>query len=224
MALTGWGASNYLQYAGAVLTTAPLTMACYVNGSGFSGAARTMMALMNSASASDRNQFKLRYSSVANALQVSISDGGGADTAVASAAWTDSISHSCIGVFDTAAISVYMDGANKGTTATARTPSGVNRTAIGKQANAANDSPLTTGTILGWAAIWNVAFTDADAAALAALADPRLIRPSALVAFWPLSAGVASEPDICSATSVLAVQGSLSLASNPPIYLASPGE
>jgi hypothetical protein len=78
---------------------------------------------------------------------------------------------------------VYLDGANKATNGNAANiwPGPVN-TSVGWRPVGS----LNWQGYLAWAAIWNVALDDADAAALAKGWHPTLIKPQNLVAFWPL--------------------------------------
>lgn len=88
--------------------------------------------------------------------------------------------HAC-GVWTSASSrAAFIDGGNKGTNATSTTPSGIVSTAIGQ-------ASFNAGGSIADVAIWNVALSDAEVLALARGMSPMLVRPSALVAYWPLS-------------------------------------
>jgi hypothetical protein len=89
---------------------------------------------------------------------------------------------------------VFLDGANKGTSTTSVTPSGVDRVAFGRYAGS-TPSNFLNGDIAE-AAIWSVALGDAEVASLARGFSPLLIRPQSLELYAPLMGNNAPEMDI----------------------------
>lgn len=86
----------------------------------------------------------------------------------------------------------YLDGATNGTwTHSAPGASGQNK-AIGSRYDPTN---YFTGD-LAEIAVWNTALTGAEAAALAKGFSPLFVRPSALVAYWPLIGRTDPEIDV----------------------------
>ena len=80
-----------------------------------------------------------------------------------------------------------------------------------------SDLPAGTGD-LAEAAVWNVALTDAEVAALARGIHPFLIRPDALVAYWPILGRYSPEINLKSNSATMAIQGTLSQAAHPRIF------
>jgi len=79
----------------------------------------------------------------------------------------------------------YFNGGNKGTeTATDRTPYSVSGYALGAVPRLSFAFPWYGG--LAESAVWNVALTDDEVAALGAGVCPLFIRPGSLVSYWPL--------------------------------------
>lgn len=107
----------------------------------------------------------------------------------------------------------YIDGGNGGSEATDITPpyADFDRTSIGRTAISAGPIRYMSGAIVH-AAIWNVALSTAEVAALGAGADPRTIRPESLVAYWPL---IRTDQDI--------VGGYDMTATNNPTWTDGPG-
>jgi hypothetical protein len=89
---------------------------------------------------------------------------------------------------------VYLDGGNKVTDATSKTPAGIDTTSIGRRSTSA--PALYASGRIAEVAIYNVALTDDEIAELATGASPLLVRPDALVAYWPLSGHDCPEQDL----------------------------
>jgi len=85
-----------------------------------------------------------------------------------------------------------MDGGNKGTNGSSRTPVGINTTWLGRFIDS---SPQRWSGRIAEAAIWNVALSDAEVASLAKGYSPLFIQPTALVAYWPLIGHATTEID-----------------------------
>lgn len=221
MARTGWSTSNFLRYSGAVLTAAPLTMACWAN-TNITGTPQQLMGLFNSASANQRDQFRLNLNNVQSVV-AGCGSSSAFNSSTAGSAASSGVWFHAAAVFqaDQSTRSAYFNGGNKGTGGAVSTiPSGINRTSVGLQDNAAASQPFApAGTgYIAWPAIWNIALSDADIAALGKGADPRLIHPEALIAFWPLIGVNSPENNLMSQAAVLSIIGSLSAADSKPIF------
>jgi hypothetical protein len=70
--------------------------------------------------------------------------------------------------------------------------------------------------LLAEAAIWNVALSDTEVAALAAGYSPKTIQPTALVAYWPLIGDWTPEIELISGQN-FTIQGSLTQGAHPPL-------
>lgn len=183
---------NNLSYAGAVLTAAPLTMVCWVKPSGFA-ANQSVMVIDNNSST---NRIGLQIAITTGLLQAFITASGASSIALSTVGLTAGAWNHVGGVFAGANDRrAFVSGGNKGTNATSGTPSGLNRTYIGRQTTAAN--PL--GGDACEAAIMNIAATDAEMALAATGVSPYAIWGSAVAAYWPILGLTSPEPDVVGA-------------------------
>lgn len=105
---------------------------------------------------------------------------------------------------------IFANYSTTGTETTSGAPSSLAATRFARKASDAADS---LSGMLAHVAFWNAALTDAEVLALARGADPRTIRPSALVAYWPL---VRTDQDIVSGNNLTAY--------NTPTWSNDPGK
>ncbi len=217
MARTGWSTSDFLRYAGGVLTATPLTIAAWAKMPNTPGGAAVITGLFTSGSASNRNRFSLQLS---NGLLVAAT--GDASTSVGA---TTSSSYSLTDWFHGCAVfasatsrAAYLNGGGKGTNATSITPSGINRTSVGVGDGSSADQALTGGTIAE-VTYWSAALTDAEVAALANGIWPFMVRPDAIVAHFPLVGRYSPEINLKSNAAVLSIQGTLAQAPHPRIVM-----
>lgn len=216
MARSGFSASNFQRCSSAVVSAVPLTMACWAKTS-VTGTGQQMMGLFNSASATARNQFCLRIGS-SNNVVARTSGASTAGSANGTGSFTSGVWFHAAGVFSaTNSRTSYRDGGNKVTETTSETPSGLNRTSIGLEDNAAADEPF--GGQLGEAAIWNVALSDADILMLSKGFSPLLMHPESLIAYWPLIGNNSPENNLKSNSATMSIVGSLSKAAHPRIFM-----
>jgi hypothetical protein len=183
-------ASQYLEYAGAVVSSVPLTMACWFKTD--DDTVNSHLMCVGQDSASEYFTLEARCADAGDYLQaVTRSVAGGRRTATTSAGMSAGTWYHCCGVFSaTNARKVYLNGGNAGTDANDVTPSGLNRTRIAYLKSLA--SYHLSGRI-AWPGIWNVALTDAEVAELAAGAFPPSIRPASIVDLWDLTRNVDPE-------------------------------
>jgi hypothetical protein len=190
------GTSQYAQYAGAVVTGYPFTLAAWVKP-GVNGL---------------ENDFVLSLSDVSeNAVYQAIVLGGGTvgdegkvlavsrNTTLAAAKTSAAMSadtwNHAAGVFSSATSrAAYLNGGNKGTETTNITfAAGIDTTAIGRLSR-----PTPAAYFHGSCAeagVWAAALSDEEIAALAAGLSPLQVRPQSLVAYWPLFARATNEED-----------------------------
>jgi Concanavalin A-like lectin/glucanases superfamily len=215
MARTGWSTSNFLRYDSAIVTTYPFTLAAWCLSTG--GGSRHILGLYNSASTGDTNYCSMLMTT-GDAISARSCDGTSASNATSSASATDGVWCHAAAIFvSTTSRASYLDGANKGTNATSRAPSGFNRTSISHRDNSSNDQAFNATGLLAEAAIWNVALSDAEVAMLgAARVSPLLVRRDALVAYWPLLGGYSPEIDLIGRQD-MTIQGSLSTVPHAPV-------
>ncbi|HWA18959.1 MAG TPA: LamG-like jellyroll fold domain-containing protein [Devosia sp.] len=220
MARRDWSTSNFLRYGGAVIAAAPLTIAYWAKTS-ITGTPQVGCGIFNSGAGVNNNNFRVGVSS-SDVVEAITCDGAGTAIATSSTTFTaDTWFHLC-GVFASASDRrAFLDGAGKGTNSTNKTPSGLNRTSVGKIDNTANSRPWASGGTgdIAEVAIWNAALDDAQVAMLATGLIPTKVRPDALVAYWPLVHGYSPEINLLSNTSVLTMQGTLSMAPHCRVFM-----
>ena len=114
--------------------------------------------------------------------------------AITTAPWTANTWHHVCGIEASPTDRrAYLDGGNKGTDATSRTPAGLDRTSIARAGFL--PSGFAFSGDLAHVAVWDAALTDAEVASLAAGASPLSMRRDSLIAYWPVG-GHSPEPDI----------------------------
>jgi hypothetical protein len=142
-------------------------------------------------------------------------DGASADSVSAATIGNGSWSH-VAGTFNATTNFVYLNGV-QATGAAARTaPVSVSDTYLGAEGAVGN---YWSGD-LAECAIWNVALTAADVAALALGVSPLFVRPDALIAYWPVSGQYAPEPSVMLAAAALTVTGATP-AAHPRMFTPS---
>ena len=182
--------SQYLSNANAIVTAVPCSMAAWIYKDD-AAAAGTILSVGASATTA---QMLLFYSSAEDVTARSISVLAGSASATSSGAGSNNAWIHAAGVWRTSTSrDAYRDGVNKGSNATDITPLLLDRTFIGQSANSTG-GVFMPGRIAE-AAIWNVALSDADVAALAKGVCPLHVRPDGLVAYWPLIGRNDPEPD-----------------------------
>jgi hypothetical protein len=184
--------NEYLEIDSAVVGSVPLTMACKFYSDSLT-ASQMLMNLVDKDVDNDSLAYlAARGNEAGDPLTAySIGPTAAAKTGVAYA--INTWQHAC-GVW--AADNdrrVYLNGGNKATNGTSSPGHTPNRTSLGRNGDSTPSSYLSGR--LAWAAIWNVALTDAEVAALAAGARPPSIRPGNLVSFWSLGGFDTEETD-----------------------------
>ena len=115
-------------------------------------------------------------------LNALMGDGAGNNAATVSAASANVWQHAA-GVFaSTTSRTAYLNGTAGAAETTARTPASIDTFAIGCHKDNVPDT-FFSGLVAN-VAVWNVALTAPDIAALAAGVSPRSVRPDALVALY----------------------------------------
>jgi hypothetical protein len=217
MARGGWGASNFLRYTGGavVALASASTMAAWIKPTTLTGT----QSVINQYSTGDRSAMGIVLASGA-AESAHVSSGPSAG-AVTSAATVNAWNHVC-GVFAAAGASrgIYLNGGGFVSEATSISPSALTRTSIGF--DSAGGVQTFGGTFSGDIAevgFWNVQLTAAEVAALARGTSPMLIRPSALVAYFPLIGANSPENNFKSNSVVMTVNGTLTKTAHPRIFM-----
>jgi hypothetical protein len=182
------GTGQYLTTSSAVLTAAPLTMACW----GIHGATGVLDYAMNlGVSGATNNRFVLGVNASDQVFMESAA--ASASSAVTTATVPTSGWQHFAGVTASATSRfAYLNGTPGTEQTTSRVPSGINMLRVGAGGTAAS---LWTGSI-AHCAVWNVALTANEIAALAAGLSPLAVRPGALVAYWPYMGRDTADIDI----------------------------
>lgn len=179
MAYSGWSTTNYIRAASGLVTATPLSLACWYYPTSFASQA-CVIDLHNSASAASANSFRLQMGVGASVTAATNSPAASTTNTASLNTWVH-----MAGVFSSATSrSAFINGTNKTTNTTSATPSGINETTIGLR-RGTTPGAAALGPIAE-AAIWNAALDDDEVAALGKGFSPRLIRPSALVAYLPI--------------------------------------
>lgn len=203
------GSDDYLSNGAAVATAVPITMACWFN-SDSATAAQVLMCL----GASD-NRFTLAaMGSVAgDPVRVTSVTGGTAVTADTTTGYTAGTWHHGCAVFaSTTSRTAYIDGGSSASNTDLNVPLLVDKTHLGVNNLITGD---TDGRIAE-AAIWDVALTAAEVATLAKGYSPLFVRPSSLLAYWPLIGNQSPEIDWVGGFD-LTITGTVDKAAHPRI-------
>lgn len=189
--------SDYGENTAAVLTSAPLTLACWAYFAerttvqtlmclGVNTANANFLALDMAGTVANDPIRALTGSATGNGVAGSV-NGPGADNT-----WGH-----CAAVFASATSrTAYFNGTAGTANTTSRTPSGINRTELGRLLFESGSITNYMNGRLAEAGIWNVALSAADILQLSKGVSPRLVRPEALVAYWPLVGRASPEPDL----------------------------
>lgn len=176
------GSSQYLERTAAALSSYPFTMSCWFYPTAIPGGASGLMCIETNGTADHRHALAYVFDEkiYANSRTTSAANAITTTTATLNA-WN----HAC-GVWASAADRrAFLNAGSKGTNTTSITPSGMDRTRIGRY----DPTPFYLQGGIAEAAIWNVALTDAEVSELyggGIGAAPRFVRPDALVAYWRL--------------------------------------
>jgi len=175
--------SQYLTVGSAVLTAAPITMACWFNTDDDTV---DQMLMVFARVASTTPHRSLRFAGADNTLRfVERPDAGGNYAATSTSTISANTWHHCCGISAAANDRrVLLDGGNKGTESTNIGALTTDYTDIGGRHTAG--IPDYASGCIAEAGIWNVALTDEEVAILAKGYSPLLVRPQNLVAYWPL--------------------------------------
>lgn len=208
--------SNSLSIASALRSAAPVTMACwfYTNDTFNVG---TLLAID---SGNTNNAFQLRswLNGPLQVVQAVAVESSSSNAATSTTAATNTWSHAC-GVWASATDRrAFLNGGNRGQgDVGSYAPSGLTTTRIGRIAATEGFTGL-----IAEAAIWNVALTDDEVAALynnGIGLCPTMVRPDALVAYWPL---LQTDGDIdWWGQNNLTANGSPTYADHPPVIYPS---
>lgn len=205
---------HYYTAASAVVTAAPLTMACWFRTTSLT-AEQLLLSIGRSGTSNHYFFLELGANAVNDPIYFGANAGSGVafagiNTTVATNTW-----YHAAGVSSSAASRFAFWNGTKGTeNTTSRTPSSLNTTGIGVLTN---NTPSTAATLRGEiaeAGIWSAALDDAEVAALAKGVSPLKVRPQSLVLYAPL----VRESINVKGGVTLSATGSPTVAAHPRIY------
>lgn len=183
------GSTQWAIHAAGIRTTVPLSMACWFRPANVTQTA----VLMIQSETANNDGFYLMMDGTSMMGRTSaggLTDDARLESVVTANAWQ----HGCFVSSATNARAIYHNG-TRGTDGTGTlTPSGINQTTL---ADLGSGFWQFNGR-LARAAIWNVALSDADVAALYSrgmAVSPALVRPEGLVAWWDLIGKYSPEID-----------------------------
>lgn len=208
---------QYGRNAGAVISGYPLTMAGWFNTNDVSNPT-TVLSISTTTSANHYHWLALMGSVGGDPVRYAVR---GTSERIADSTTGFSVNtwHHACGVGTNATDrAAFIDGGSKGTNAGNMTPSGMDTTTIGVR----DDDTINRGMsgLIAEAAVWDVALTDAEVAILGAGLSPLFVRPSSLVAYWPIIGRYSPEIDVVGGFN-LTLTGPPTVADHPRIILPS---
>ena len=178
------GTNEYLEIDSAALTGVPISIACWFDSDSV-GTNQVIVCLVDKARESQYMGLGAWGGSGGDPVYAFVRDNGATAGAYSTTGYSADTWHHVLGVFSAVDDRrIYLDGGSKGTNATSRTPTGLDRMSIGRLGDSSPSAYFNGG--VAEVAIWNAALTDDEAAILAKGYSPLFVRPQSLVAYWPL--------------------------------------
>lgn len=206
---------NWLLYSGAVVTSYPISMACWFN-SITNTASQTLMIL--EASSTTQYLALMARGDISSDPLYAQSAGSSANQAATSTGfYTNTWTHACAVFAAQNSRAVYINGGNKGTNTTDRAVTEPNTTGLGDRPSAPGGTRFLAGQIEN-AAIWAVELADADVLQLALGACPLSVKPEHLVSYWPLIGNLSPEIEVVNKYE-MSLQGTPTKGSWKGVYL-----
>jgi hypothetical protein len=176
------GSSQYLEHVGVPVTTTPLTLAAWFYAAQTTSSYGLVGVGVGAGTTTVINGFQLYATS--GTVKIASGNGTTAATAVTTATFAANAWAHAAAVFTSGTSrAAYLNGGNKVSNTTSSTPGTPDAVDVGRMMQTTKN--YMNGR-LAEAAVWNVALTDAEVAALAAGVSPLRVRPANLVAYWPL--------------------------------------
>src|SRR3990167_238863 len=222
MARGVYSTSNYFEYAGGIVTAAPLTFACWIYPTAFTVVQYLMSVSRNDGGAApDGFMLFIPTNAILSAQTV---NNGSAATATSTALSANVWRHAAGVIASATSRTAYRNGVAGTEETTSKTPATTpDTTNIGarilRDASVNNPATLTT---IAESAIWNAALTAAEILQLSLGYSPLFVRPESLVAYYPLIRGDSSgnEPDYMGGLTMVE-QGTVAVATHARVFYPS---
>lgn len=203
--------SQYLRYAGAVLSGPPFTVSAWVYPANYT-AARTIFWLGVDATGNQAHvmMVSVNTGTITVRSRNTTSRNAVTSTSVTLNAWN----HACGVWAATNDRRAFLNGGGKGTDTSSVTDATWTGTEIGRLGGS-GAAAYMDGRIAE-VSVWNADLSDAEVAALGAGASPLQIRRGSLVAYWPLFGLASPEPEYVGSGKGMTVTGA-TLADHAPV-------
>jgi Concanavalin A-like lectin/glucanases superfamily len=202
----------------------PVTLACWFKAASFTAVSHYLVEA-SADTGSPPSTLRLLANNGVVTAQAFTTGGSAGNAVVAGTAAVDTWTHACAVFTSLSSRAAYMDGGNKATNSTVISAQTLNLTSIGGFSSSSGVLANMAGEV-AHVAIWNVALTDIEVAALGRGANPMTVRTSALLAYYPLMGAVAANGSAYTVTRILAASNTMeetagiaitASASGPPI-------
>jgi hypothetical protein len=211
--------SQYLQNASFAAVVTPCTFAIW----GYGATLGVLDMAVSDNLTTAFNYFRLRINITTKAVSASFGQGSGASQSQGTPAnlVQNAWNHGAAVFTDSTHIAAYINGVGTSGVVSTITTSAISYANIGlwPYNNVNNFSNLATGAE---AAIWNVALTANEIAALAKGIRPNRVRRASLVAYWPLWGLLSPEPDFSGNKYSLTVNNAPTQANHSPTEMFTP--
>lgn len=186
--------TQYLEIASVIGGTPPFTMACWAYFDDLD-AVSTMMAIGDVGANADFYTLDMAGVLANDPIRAGVQAGVNFSASIISSAISLNTWHHVAGVFtSTSSRTAFVDGVNGVENTSFRSPTGLDRTAIGRLPRLTSTNYMS-GRIAE-AAIWNAQLTGPEITAMSQGYSPLFIRPESLLAYWPIIGRYSPEIDI----------------------------
>lgn len=213
-------AGNYLSNGAAAVTAAPCTMAAWFNPVNVT---EDHILISCSQIGAASNWFFLAANgfTAGDPVAASTNSSGSEALALTTTSFVaNTWQHAC-GVFTSATSrAAYLNGGGVGTNATNLTPTGINRTYVGRLSGPDGSLYGSLNAAVAEAAIWSAALSADEVLQLSKGLSPLLIRPASLVCYWPIYGRISPEPDYGDGFP-LTITGTMSQAAHTRVFMPS---
>lgn len=178
---------------------------------------RAIININASASGTNRNCFQLAMNTTETILARTGSGTASSASQTAGALTAGTWAHAGAVFASATSRTAYLNGTAATVETTSRIPAGIDRTEIGVEYHTSGTLAQPWNGQIAEAAVWDVALTDAEMAALAKGVSPLLVRPTSLVYYWPIIGQYSPEIDLISAGG-MTVTGT-AVAAHPRVFM-----